>query len=376
MSEPGKCRKRRKTVPEVALEPNTSPGLNAQTVWFSNATAGLIASLEAVGAKNKWVAVPPNVCPNVIAAVFGARCRPWFVDIEPECQGMDPARLSEVIGQVGAVIAIHAYGTPCKIEDIANVARQRGVPVVEDCAQADGACVADQEVGTFGDIAVFSFGKGKIVEAGGGGLAILRNERWSPPMEALIARWEHSSDSAPGDDLGNAYRFFYNQFYPDRTELARESFFAMVNALAPRFSTKCSPERIAELVAARSQRESLIIARRRKYQMYVEQLAGVPHIAPIPLQEGTAPWRFNAVVEANRRDAIFRGLLASDIRTSTWYPRITRFLPEQAFRSTELPVARHFEQTLLNLWVDDTTSVQDIERTCVSLKQELLRFGS
>lgn len=361
--------------------PELEPGLDAysgsavQSVWFSSATAGLIASLEAVGAKGKWVAVPPNICPNVIAAIFGAGCQPWFVDIEPERQGMDPERLSEVLTQVGAVIAIHAYGTPCRINEIIHIANQSGVPVIEDCAQAEGATCAGREVGTFGDIAVFSFGKGKIVEAGGGGLVIVRNPRWSTSMEALSAHWRQSSDSAAGDDLGNVYRFFYNNFYPGRTASVKESFLALVEALAPFFRTRCDPEKIPGLIAARNRRESLVLARRQKYLVYIEQLAGAGHIAPIPLQDGAAPWRFNVVVDAGKRDAVFRKLLASGISASTWYPRMTEFLPEHAFRAKELPVARHFEQTLLNLWVDEATDIQTIVRTCTWLRQELLRPG-
>lgn len=355
---------------ELVIEPVSSdPG---RSIWFSSATAALIASLEAVGAKGKWVAVPPNVCPNVIAAIFGAECRPWFVDIEPERQGMDPERLSEVIGEVGAVIAIHAYGTPCRIDKIVHITSQSDVPIIEDCAQADGATFAGQEVGTFGDIAVFSFGKGKIVEAGGGGLAIVRNPHWQAPMEALIAHWEPSSSSAAGDDLGNVYRFFYNSFYPLRTALARESFLAMVEALVPFFRTRCNQERVNALAAERSRRGLLVLARRKKYGVYVKQLTGAKHIVPIPLQEGAAPWRFNAVVDADSRDIIFRKLIHAGISASTWYPRITEFLPTHAFRSTELPVAQHFENTLLNLWVDGATNIQSIVQNCKSLKQNLL----
>jgi dTDP-4-amino-4,6-dideoxygalactose transaminase len=125
------------------------------------------------------------------------------------------------------------------------------------------------------------------------------------------------------------------------------------------------------LIAARSRRDSLVLARRQKYHVYIEQLAGAKHIVPIPLQDGAAPWRFNAVVDADRRDVVFHKLLASNVNASTWYPSMTEFLPEQAFRFTDLPVARCFGQTLLNLWVDETTDTQDIIRNCARLKQDL-----
>jgi len=318
---------------ELAISPNDCFQEAVHSVWFSSATSALIAALEAVGARGQWVAVPPNVCPNVIAAIVGAECHPWFVDIELERQGMDPACLSGVISQVAAVIAVHAYGTPCKIDEIVQVAHQAGVPVIEDCAQADGATYQCMEVGSFGDIAVFSFGTGKIVDAGGGGLAVARDPRWVAVLESTIDKWAVNSDSTAGDDLGYTYRFLYKRFCPNRTELARESFLALVKTLAPLFKTKCAPKRIPELLAARMKRTSLVTARRGKYSVYVEQLSDVEEINPIPLMEGSAPWRFNAIVNVSKRDHIFGALLGSGINASTWYPRITQFLPESAVRS-------------------------------------------
>lgn len=357
-------------MPEQAC-PSVTCLNTTSVVWFSSATGALIASLEALGVSGKWVAVPPNICPNVIVAVLAAGCRPWFVDIESERQGIDPARLSEVISQVGAVIAVHAYGTPCKIDEIIEVAHRAGVPVIEDCAQADGAVYKSVEVGTFGDISVFSFGKGKIVDAGGGGLAITQEARWKKRMELVVLRWADNPDLQAGDNLGNAYRFFYNRFYPERTELVRESFFSLLKALAPRFKNKCKPDRIPELCAARDRRKSLVDMRRDKYRAYIKQLSGIDHIAPLPLYEGAAPWRFNAIVDANRRDQVFHALIKSGRNASTWYPRIARFLPESEIRSGALLVSEYFERVLLNLWVDEKVSINEIESQCDKIKYEV-----
>jgi len=357
-------------VPDSAI----NQGVNAepQAVWFSCATAALIASLEAIGAIGKWIAVPPNVCPNVVAAIFGAGCKPFFVDIEPERQGMDPERLSDIIAQVGAVVAVHAYGTPCNIDRIMRIAGQTGVAVIEDCAQADGATFSGREVGTFGDIAVFSFGKGKIIEAGGGGLAIVNNMCWAKNLENIAGQWEPGPEPDASSTLSNAFRTFYNDSYPGRTQLGQEPFFALMQELAPLFRARCIPDRIARLAEARGHRDALVLARRQKYRWYVEHLADLVHCVPIPLLDGAAPWRFNALIREEQRDTVFRSLLASGISASSWYPRISEFLPDRALLSTELPVARHFERGLLNLWVDDSTDFQQISQVCSRLKQELL----
>ena len=365
--------KRNKTLAELAIKPNLFAKQAAQSIWFSSCTAALIASLEAVGATGKWVAVPPNVCPSVITAVFGAECKPWFVDIEPERQGMDPQRLSEVISQVAAVIAVHAYGVPCKINQIAEIARHAKVPLIEDCAQADGATYMGYAVGEFGDIAVFSFGTGKIVDAGGGGLAIIQTQ-WQDSIQDVIDEWPETVNHQAGDEMSGSYRSIYNNFYPEKSASAQESFFALVQKLAPMFKAKCDVRRIPHLVEQRSRRDALVCERRRKYKYYVNQFVEVKHLTLVPLLEGAAPWRFNALIDENQRDTVFRGLLADGIKASTWYPRISSFLPQQVYRSTTLPVSERFEKTLLNLWVDESISNEEIIRNCELLKHKLVQL--
>lgn len=339
--------------------------------WFSSGTAALIAALEAVGARGKWVAVPPNICPNIVAAVLAVDSRPWFVDIEPERQGVDPARLSEIIAEVAAVIAVHAYGTPCRIDAIMEVARRAAVPVIEDCAQADGASYAGFDVGVFGDISIFSFGTGKIIDAGGGGLAIATDRRLRDALRLTASQWTETTDMLAGEDLGSVYRFYYNRFYPDRTACVRQSFFALLKDLAPRFKYKLQAGGMTRIQAARNDRQIRIDSRRNKYRAYCESLAGVSQLSPTPLVEGAAPWRFNAVLEVGRRDEVFRALIQAGRKASTWYPRISEFLPENEIRSESLPVAAFFEKALLNLWIDDETSLGDIEIECKRIRQEL-----
>lgn len=353
-------------------------GLSAQRstepvdcAWFSSGTAALIAALEAVGARGKWVAVPPNICPNIVAAVLAVDSRPWFVDIEPERQGVDPARLSEIIAEVAAVVAVHAYGTPCRIDAIMEVARRAAVPVIEDCAQADGASYAGCDVGVFGDISVFSFGTGKIIDAGGGGLAIATDRRLGDALRSTASQWTETTDMLAGEDLGSVYRFYYNSYYPDRTAYVRQSFFALLKDSAPRFKYKLQAGGMTRIQAARNDRQMRIDSRRNKYRAYCESLAGIPQLTPTPLVEGAAPWRFNAVLEVGRRDEVFRTLIQAGRKASTWYPRISEFLPENEIRSESLPVAAFFEKALLNLWIDDETSLGDIEIECKRIRQAL-----
>lgn len=357
-------------LPDLASQQNYQ---SVESIWFSSATSALIASLEAVDAKGKWVAVAPNVCPNVIAAIFAAECKPWFIDIEPKRQGIDPKKLTEIISNVAAVIAVHAYGVPCEIEQIAKITSEAKVPLIEDCAQADGADFLGKTVGSFGDIAIFSFGTGKIIDAGGGGLAVVQ-KRWQANINKVINDWPEADNSLISDDLGSVYRFFYNRFYPNRVEVIQESFLEFIKKISPLFKTKCNTNTIAHLIELRGGLDAIIKARREKYSTYIKHLSDTNLMQPLPLLQGVVPWRFNVIIDDSYRNLLFKKLLKSDVKASTWYPRISIFLPTHSFKTTSDAVAKTYERGLLNLWLDETVSNEKIIQDCEFLKNKIAQL--
>jgi dTDP-4-amino-4,6-dideoxygalactose transaminase len=91
-------------------------------------------------------------------AVLAAGARPVFVDVDPDRLLMDPAGLIRALaaGDVAAVIATHLYGRPLDMPAILQVTGPRGVPVIEDCAQAHGARWAGRPSGGVGGAAAVS----------------------------------------------------------------------------------------------------------------------------------------------------------------------------------------------------------------------------
>jgi dTDP-4-amino-4,6-dideoxygalactose transaminase len=86
-----------------------------------------------------------------------------------------------------ALILVHLYGQPCEMESILSYAKEAGLKVIEDCAQAHGAEYMEKKVGTFGDIATFSFYPGKNLGAYGDGGAILTNDNGLAERCRMIA---------------------------------------------------------------------------------------------------------------------------------------------------------------------------------------------
>jgi dTDP-4-amino-4,6-dideoxygalactose transaminase len=111
-----------------------------------------------------------------VAAIELCGATPVFVDIEPDYFTLDPHKLENAItSRTKAIIPIHLYGQPADLEVILATAQQYGLRVIEDCAQAHGATYRGKRVGSWGDIACFSFYPTKNLGAIGDGGAVVTN---------------------------------------------------------------------------------------------------------------------------------------------------------------------------------------------------------
>lgn len=114
------------------------------------------------------------------AAIEQCGATPVFVDIEPATFTIDVGQLADTIkkhrGRLKAVVPVHIYGHPARITEVMDLAARYDLRVVEDCAQAHGATWHNRKVGTFGDIAAFSFYPTKNMGALGDGGAVVTND--------------------------------------------------------------------------------------------------------------------------------------------------------------------------------------------------------
>lgn len=104
---------------------------------------------------------------------------PVFIDSDRETWNMDPAALEKAFtihGKPRAVVAVHIYGNPAKIDEIAAICRKHGVVLIEDAAEALGSEYRGRKCGTFGDFGVLSFNGNKIITTSGGGMLLCREE--------------------------------------------------------------------------------------------------------------------------------------------------------------------------------------------------------
>lgn len=350
--------------------PRPEPGGDAGFEhWVGNGTTALHLALKATGCEGGLIAVQPNVCPNVIAAIFSSGNRPLFVDIERSRMGLDPQCLSQVLDSVGAVVAVHSFGVPCLIDRLRALATARRIPLIEDCAQAEGARYEGREVGFFGDIAVFSYGAGKIVDAGGGGRIVTRDRVLEERIIASIADLPSVPDVNAAGELSITFKRLYNEEYPDRLADHRVPFTAMLRDLARLLLCRAGTDTSVRCAEARVQLQANIEARRAKARQYGGLLKNLPGIELLPMPEGAVPWRYNIWMEPGYRNGVFKALLGSGVSVSTWYPNFARFLAADSFETRATPIADWLDEGIMNLWLDGETNQQMIENSAMSIAQ-------
>ncbi len=139
--------------------------------------------------------------------------KPVFVESEADTWNMSPEFLEEAIVSLmrkgkkpKAIIYVHLYGMPAKINEILNIAQRYQIPVIEDAAEALGSRYKDQPVGTFGDISVLSFNGNKIITTSGGGALLSKNEAFVKRAKYLATQARQPEIHYEHTEIGYNYR--------------------------------------------------------------------------------------------------------------------------------------------------------------------------
>jgi dTDP-4-amino-4,6-dideoxygalactose transaminase len=152
-------------------------------VAMANGTLALESALEVLGiGSGDEVIVTPRTFIASASCVTRRGATPVFADICRDSQNITAETVARVMTErTRAIIAVHLAGWPCEMEELQDLAKSHGVPIVEDCAQAHGARYKGKHVGTFGVAAAWSFCQDKIMTTGGEGGMVTTNDEtlWS-----------------------------------------------------------------------------------------------------------------------------------------------------------------------------------------------------
>jgi len=147
-------------------------------ITVSNGTAALHLALLALNiGPGDDVIVPDITFASPANMVIEVGAKPIFIDVNHEYWCIDPKKLEKSItNNTKAIIVVHLYGHPAKMDEILEIAERYGLYIIEDCAEAHGAEFMGRKVGSFGHIATFSFYGNKIITTGEGGMVITNDD--------------------------------------------------------------------------------------------------------------------------------------------------------------------------------------------------------
>ena len=152
-----------------------------------NGTTAIHLALVALGIKKGDEVIIPNL--TFIATANAVRycgAIPIFVDSEKETWNIDPEKIEQKITKnTKAIMVVHLYGNPCDMDPIMDIAKKHNLQVIEDCAEAHGAEYKGKKIGSFGDVACFSFYGNKIITTGEGGMCITNDKTLAEKMRFL-----------------------------------------------------------------------------------------------------------------------------------------------------------------------------------------------
>jgi len=190
-----------------------------------NGTAALHIALRLVGVnQGDEVITQPLSFVATCNAISYCGAMPVFVDVDRDTLGMSPGSLRSFLSintvqtsagcinkstgrKISAVVPMHTFGLPCRIDEIAKVCEEFSVPLIEDAAESLGSYYQGKHTGTFGKLAAFSFNGNKTITTGGGGMIVTNDE-------ALAKRAKHITTTAKQphpyefihDEIGYNYR--------------------------------------------------------------------------------------------------------------------------------------------------------------------------
>lgn len=232
-------------------------------VATSNCTTALHLACAALGlGPGDEVLVPDLTFAATANAVFLAGATPVLVDSSATHWNMDPAAARQALSpRTKGMIVVHLLGHPCDMAPLMALAHERGLAVVEDCAEALGVTYADKRVGGFGRIGAFSFYANKVITTGEGGLCATDDGELADHMRTLRA---HGMDGT-------------RQYWHE----------------VPGFNYRMTNLNAALGVAQMERLDQLLARRRELKDAYHRGLNGLPGLTyDLPALGGTIDWLF------------------------------------------------------------------------------------
>lgn len=300
-------------------------------VSCANGTDALEIAMRALGVKTgDEVITTAHSWVSTSAMITRAGGRVVFCDVDPVTFTIDPAHIAaKITSRTVGIVPVHLYGQPADMDPIMAIARKHGLWVIEDCAQAHLARYKGQLVGTFGDIATFSFYPSKNLGAYGDAGGITTNDDRLADWMASFARHGGKADHV----------------------------MEAVNSRMDGLQAAILNAKIPHLPAWTE-------ARRRVASDYDRLLAGLGDVETPQVGPNRDHVYHLYVIRTDRRDALKAHLDAAGIAAALHYPKALPFYPAYAHlghTQADFPVAHRNQSRILSLPIYPEMSLEMIE---------------
>lgn len=338
-------------------------GVN-NAVLVGNGTTALYVGLQALGLTGKNIVFGSSVCVHVPLAVLFSGNVPVFTDVSESdwCIGYE-----EVVAlkqRPDAVIFVHSYGNAGNVKAVHSLIKSEKTPIIEDCALVQGAKGVTRSVCKSSDLAIVSFGDGKVVDVGHGG-ALLTNDN-SLAKEIRILEKKLGNQSSYSKQAVNRLNRFHTMIYNEKylngeIECARafeEKALNTKSDMICRYDNSFS----GQILESLSKIDKTVELRIENHRVLSEKIKPYcsEHLYLPTHPNGSVPWRFSFFID--ERNHFLNKLLLENWKISSWHPPSHHFFKSnQGKKEINTPVSEYIGQNIVNFWIDGSVDNQYFE---------------
>jgi dTDP-4-amino-4,6-dideoxygalactose transaminase len=306
---------------------------------FNNGTLALQIALQGMEISGEVITTPFTFVATT-HALFWNKIRPVFVDIEPDHYTIDPEKIEAAITPwTTAILAVHVYGHPCKLNRLADIARRHNLKLIYDAAHAFGVTVGGKSIAHFGDLSMFSFHATKLFHSLEGGMLIFKDA-----------------------DLKNKFDYLKNFGFKNEVEVVMPG----TNAKMNEFQALMGSQVLGYL-------HEIIQKRAGITELYRDRLKDIPGIRLVPplspeisYNHAYMPIEVDEEAFGINRDGLYEELKRYNLFTRRYfYPLLCDYSCYRAVSVKDpLTVARSVATRILTLPIYSDLAIANVERIC------------